>query len=44
MAMGCLCVSCSIDSDSIPQQPCDPSMMLLIVTPVGSRARVRVRQ
>lgn len=44
MAMGvygCLCVSHSIDSASIPQQPCDPSEMLLIVTRVGLRAFCR---
>lgn len=41
---GRLCVPRSIDSASIPQQPCDPSVMLLIVTPAGSRASVRARQ
>lgn len=41
---GRLCVSRSIDSASIPQQPCDPSVMLLIVTPVGLRASARARQ
>ncbi len=47
MAMGVygrLCVPRSIDSASIPQQPCDPSVMLLIVTPAGSRASARARQ
>lgn len=47
MAMGVyghLCVSRSIDLASIPQQPCDPSVMLLIVTPVGLRASARARQ
>lgn len=47
MAMGVygrLCVPRSIDSASILQQPCDPSVMLLIVTPAGSRASVRARQ
>lgn len=41
---GRLCVPRSIDSASIPQQPCDPSVMLLIVTPAGSRASARARQ
>lgn len=41
---GRLCVPRSIDSASIPQQPCDPSVMLLIVTPPGSRASARARQ
>lgn len=41
---GRLCVPRSIDSASILQQPCDPSVMLLIVTPAGSRASVRARQ
>lgn len=47
MAMGVygrLCVPRSIDSASIPQQLRDPSVMLLIVTPVGSRASARARQ
>lgn len=47
MAMGVygrLCVPRSIDSASILQQPCDPSVMLLIVTPAGSRASARARQ
>lgn len=47
MAMGeygRLCVPRSIDSASIPQQPCDPGVMLLIVTPAGSRASARARQ
>lgn len=30
----CLCVSRSIDSASVPQQACDPDVMLLIATPV----------
>lgn len=41
---GRLCVPRSIDSASIPQQPCDPSVLLLIVTPAGSRASVRLRR
>lgn len=41
---GRFCVPRSIDSASIPQQPCDPSVMLLIVTPEGSRASARARQ
>lgn len=41
---GRLCVPRSIDSASIPQQPRDPSVMLLIVTPAGSRASARARQ
>lgn len=41
---GRLCVPRSIDSASIPQQRCDPSVMLLIVTPPGSRASARARQ
>lgn len=47
MAMGVygrLCAPRSIDSASIPQQLRDPSVMLLIVTPVGSRASARARQ
>lgn len=47
MAMGVygrLCVPRSIDLASILQQPCDPSVMLLIVTPAGSRASARARQ
>lgn len=41
---GCLCVSCSIDSASVAQQACDPCVMLLIATPVGSRTSAKVKQ
>lgn len=41
---GHLWESHSIDSASIPQQPCDPSVMLLIVTPLGLRASARAKQ
>lgn len=39
-----LCVSRSIESASAPQQLCDPSVMLLIVTLAGLRASARARQ
>lgn len=41
---GCICVLCAIDWASVPQQAWDPCVMLLIATPVGSRASVCVRQ
>lgn len=41
---GRLCAPRSIDSAPIPQQPCDPGVMLLIVTLAGSRASARARQ
>lgn len=41
---GCLCVSRSIESASIPRQPCDTAVTLLIVTPARSRASGRHRQ